>query len=218
MRRRGEPPPHDVPSAHLPPRAGEKILPERRISVAGSSHGRSQIAAAWRVRELPAGCNALAFQSGSVSERRPLLEAGTAIVEASPVDETADRTRLDCRRGCPIGRRLAHAGRSEKRVPGALGTIGLTDDEKGGQRTDDGRRQGEPNWSYRSRDHHGSHRAPEPTGDLALIGGLGVPRISDPAPRHGSLADSTASPGWCVRQVAAASNPTASVGRTVSAR
>jgi hypothetical protein len=161
MRRRDEPRRDDVPSAHLPPRTGEKILPERRISVAGSSHGRSQVAAARRVRELPAGCDALAFQSGSVSERRPLLEACTAIVEASPVDETTDRTRLDCGRGCPIVRRLAHASWSEKRAPGATGTIGLTDDEKGRQRADDGRRQSEPNWSYRSRHHHGSHRAPE---------------------------------------------------------
>ena len=170
MWRRLEPRADDVAGADLPPHAGEQVLSEPRVAIARCVNGGCQIRAARRVRELSAGRDALALQRGSACQGRALLQPTTTILNARPVDETADRPRLDC--GCRggIGRCLARTGRGQIGAPPAAGAVGLSHDKERREGREDRCHEDKADRGCRRRRSHGSHRAPKSIRILALIG------------------------------------------------
>ena len=130
VRRRGEPRADDVASTDLPPRAGEQVLSERRVAIARCMNRGGEVRAARRVRELSAGRDSLALQRGSARQGRTLLQPATTILNARPVDEAADRTRLYGGCGGGITRRATCTGRGEIGAPRAAGAVSLSHDKE----------------------------------------------------------------------------------------
>ncbi len=208
----------DVACADVPPRAGEQVLSERRVAVTRRTHGGCDVRAARCVGELPAGGDASTLQRSSAPEGSSLRQPSTVISGPGPVDEARDGSRLHGGCCARIARPPTGGSRSQVRAPRAPGSVrpaGNQEHREGGQGD---RCHSKADRCCRSRRGHGSHREPSPIDILALIGGRAIPRVSDPAPRQGSPDNSMPSPGWWVRHVAAARRPSASVGRTVSAR
>lgn len=218
MRRRLKPRTDDITRREAAPRSGEEILAERRISVSGRVDRGGHLRTARGVGELPARSDTLALEYGRPLERWTTSEARAMILRARPVHEARDRPNLISRRRRCVIRRTTGTRGSKVGAPRTLRAVRATDDEQREDRRRRKRGHDETGRYCRRRKRHGSYRAPTSTGILPLIEGATVPRVSDPAPRQGSLEEPIDSPGWCVRQVAAASRPSASVGKTVSAR
>ena len=187
MWRRLQPGGDDVARGHLAPRPGVEVLPEAGIAVSGRGHRRRKCRAARRVRELPAGRDALALERGGPLQRGAPHEPSSAILRARPVHEARDRTHLDGERrrrsladptsrvGCEVG------------APGTSRAVGSSGCEQHENERDSERSRDETDRCCRRRRSHGSHRARHMLrGSLPWPGDDDVPRLSDPAPRQGS--------------------------------
>ena len=186
MRRGLKPRREDVTRRHLPPCPRKEILAEGRVPIAGRANGCSHICTARRMRELTTRRDSLTFERGSAAQCRSLREPTAAILSPGPVDETADRSGLDSGSSGRVVRRLACPSGREVRAPCATSSVGTTHDEEGRHGDQNGRRHDEADRSCRRRRGHGSHRAPNSIWILALIGGRGIPRVSDPGWSIGS--------------------------------
>jgi hypothetical protein len=219
MRRGLQPGSDHVVSGDLAPGPGVEVLAESGVAVSGGVHRCRHRRPTRGVRELPATRDALALESRSALQRRAAYEPPSPILNPGPVDEARHCANLHS-----VGRRWVACGPtgrlgSEVDAPGPLCTVGSTHGEEREQRQNRERSRSETDRCCRRRRGHGSYRAPLATWIRPLAGWPDITRLSDPAPLvrdHGG--DSIASFGWCVRQVATASSPSASVGSTVSAR
>ena len=104
----------------------------------------------------------LALQRGSALQGGTLREPAAPVLDAGPVDETADRAGLHGGSSRRIIRRVARAGWSKVRTPRPARSVGPSHDEEGRHGGQDRRRHDEADRCCRSRRGHGSHRAPKP--------------------------------------------------------